>query len=309
MKIWRGRKPAAAPLPRAVATIGMFDGVHPGHQRLIRTTVRLARRLRATSVVVTFHPDPQQVLNAHTPPPLTSLDRRLDLIKALGADVVWVLPFTRAFSRITPEAFVREVLRDRLRAAAVVVGDTFAFGRDRRGDLRMLRELSRPHGMRVVVVPPVTRGGAAVSSSRIRALLQQGRWRRAAQLLGHPVELTGRVVRGAGRGARLGFPTANLAVGSSVAPPRGVYAVEVWVGRRRWPGVMNVGMRPTFRTASTTVCEVHLIGFRGRLYSRAIAVLLRARLRDERKFSSAQALQRQIARDVRRAGRLLAKFF
>ena len=339
MRIWRGRKPAEArpsgsarsagtgrvpapPLRRAVATIGMFDGVHLGHQRLIQTTVRWAKRLHAASVVVTFHPDPQQVLNAHTPPPLTSLERRLELINGLGVDVVWVLPFTRAFSRLTPEVFVHEVLRARLRAAAVVVGETFAFGRDRRGDLRMLRALGRREGMRVVVVPPVRRGGAPVSSSRIRALLQQGQWRRAAQLLGHPVELAGSVIRGTGRGARLGFPTANLALGRTVTPPRGVYAVDVLAAGRHWPGVMNVGVRPTFtarpsgsaRSAGTVgvpasgsamVCEAYLDGFRGRLYGRRLTVLLRARLRDERKFATPEALARQISRDVGRARALL----
>ena len=341
MRIWHGRKPDVPPLRRAVATIGMFDGVHRGHQRLIQTTVRWAKRLHATSVVVTFHPDPQQVLNAYAPPPLTSLERRLELINELGVDVVWVLPFTRAFSRLTPEAFVHEVLRARLRAAAVVVGETFAFGRDRRGDLRMLRALGRREGMRVVVVPPVRRGGAAVSSSRIRALLQQGQWRRAAQLLGHPVELAGSVIRGAGRGARLGFPTANLALGRTVTPPHGVYAVDVLAAGRRWPGVMNVGVRPTFAArpsgsarsglapprqafrsrpdggsftgtggvpaaGSSTVCEVYLEGFRGRLYGRRLTVLLRARLRDERKFATPEALARQISRDVGRAREVLA---
>ena len=175
MRVLRGRHALARPLRRAVVTIGMFDGVHLGHQRLIRTTVRFAKRLQGTSVVLTFDPDPQHILQPrHAQLCVMPLEARVRLIKKLGVDVVWVIPFTRQFSRISAEQFVRTILSARLGASCAVVGENFAFGNSRRGNLELLRRLGRRHGMRVVVVPPVLRGGESVSSSRIRRLIQQG---------------------------------------------------------------------------------------------------------------------------------------
>ena len=293
----------------------MFDGVHLGHQRLIRAAIRLARRLRTASLVLTFDPDPQTVLAPkQAQPRLMPLAVRMRLMRTLGIDRIRVIPFTRAFSRFSAEQFVRAILVHRLRAACVVVGENFAFGRARRGNVGVLRSLGRRDGLRVVVVPPVMRGGAPVSSSRIRRLLEEGRVSDANRLLGRPAQLAGVVVRGDRRARQLGFPTANLRVSNELLPPRGVYQVRLEAGGRCHEGLMNLGVRPTFASAKLAhesarakqgfarplVCEVHLVGFRGNLYGRSVTVHLLRRLRGERRFESAQALIRQIRRDLLR---------
>lgn len=300
MPILIGRRRLASAPPRAVVAIGMFDGVHRAHQHLLRTTVRLAQRLHGTSVAVTFDPDPQTVLTPHqAPPPLMPLRRRLELIRSFGIQLIWVLRFTPAFSRMAPEAFVRSVLWTQLRARWIVVGSAFAFGRDRRGDLALLRRLGAAYGMRVTALPPVRAGGLPISSSRIRRLVQQGTLAEARRLLGRFAELSGVVVRGAGRATRLGFPTANIRLAPTRQPPHGVYHVGLWVGGRHDEGLMNLGVRPTFG-GGRVVCEVHLPAFRGTLYGRSVIIELYRFLRPERRFSTSQALAQQIRQDLRR---------
>jgi riboflavin kinase/FMN adenylyltransferase len=291
---------------RAAVTVGVFDGVHVGHQQLIRSTIRLARRLKGTSVVVTFDPDPQLVLHpASAPPALMPLEARLRHLNALGVDWVWVLPFSKRFARMSAGQFIRRLLIRRLRARALIVGDAFVFGKDRRGNTDVLQTFGPRQGMRIIPVKPITRLGIPVSSSRIRQLSHEGQLAKARQLLGRAPMLYGTVVRGAGRGRRLGFPTANIRLIPQVLPPRGVYAVIIAVAKRRWRGVMNLGMRPTFGTGPL-VCEVHLLGFSGTLLRRPVTVALLARLRGERCFASPKALSRQVRRDILRAQSLLA---
>jgi riboflavin kinase/FMN adenylyltransferase len=307
------------PPRRAVVTVGVFDGVHLAHQQLLHATIRLARRLHGTSVAMTFDPDPQLVLDpGHAQPPLMPLESRIAALRALGVDWVWVIPFTKRFARTTAEQFIRRVLVQRLRAAAVVVGETFVFGRDRQGDMEALQVLGPSYGMRVVAVRQVRRGGKPVSSSRIRQLIGTGQLAHAARLLGRAPALYGVVVRGAGRARRLGFPTANLRLIPQALPPRGVYVVLL--ARTGWPGVtpplsggkligggvMNLGVRPTFGAGPLT-CEVHLLGFSGSLRGRSVCVLLLARLRAERRFSSWRSLQRQVRSDIARARRFFAR--
>jgi riboflavin kinase/FMN adenylyltransferase len=286
------------PPVRAVAALGMFDGVHIGHQRLIGAAVAEARRLRGTSVVVTFEPDPQHILNpARASAPLLPLEARVAAIRALGAQRVLVIPFTRRFANTTAGAFVQTVLARRLRAHCVVVGRGFVFGHDRQGNLATLRTLGRRAGYRVIAVPPVRRDGAVVSSSRIRALVRSGEVVNAARLLGRPPTLYGTVVRGAGRATALGFPTANLRLAKQLPPESGVYGVRLHRAGRSWPGVMNLGRRPTFGAGPLT-CEAHLLGFRGSLYGTAVRVEVLQRLRPEQRFASVDALVDQIHRDI-----------
>ncbi|MBI4343841.1 MAG: riboflavin biosynthesis protein RibF [Candidatus Omnitrophica bacterium] len=324
MRLLRGRA-AARPSRRAVVTVGVFDGVHLAHQQLVRRTVALARRLKGMSVVVTFDPDPHTVLHPSTAPPaLMPLGMRCYWLQRLGAGRVWVIPFTRRFARTSAAQFVQRVLIGRLQAVALVVGEDFAFGRGRAGTLQTLRRLGAARGMRIEALAPVRRpsrpgrgGGRPISSSRIRALIARGRLDGAARLLGRPAALYGTVVRGAGRGRALGFPTANVRLCPQVTPPRGVYAVRVQALRglshrvqrpagRAWPGVMNLGVRPTFG-GGPVVCEVYLFGFSGALLHRPVCISLLARLRAERRFATPSALSRQIARDARRARTLLAR--
>ena len=308
MRVVRGVEALRHPPSGAVVTIGVFDGVHHAHQRLIRSAVRLARRLRGQSIVITFDPDPHAVLDpAHAPPALMPLEERLWHLRRLSADIIWVIPFTRRFARMSAARFVRRILLHRLRAVALIVGERFVFGKGRHGDMETLQTLGPAGGMRIVPVRDITVGGEPVSSSRIRRLIARGRLAQARRLLGRSPALYGIVVRGAGRGRRLGFPTANIQLDAHATPPTGVYAVLLQRAdhARSWRGVMNFGKRPTFGPGPL-VCEVHLPGFSGTLRGRRVAVSLLARLRGERRFSSPEALIRQIRRDLSRARRLQA---
>lgn len=306
-RVLHGIAAVRRPPTRAVVTVGVFDGMHLAHQRLIRTIVRLARRLKGTSVVITFDPDPQRIVDpAHVQPALMPLEARVTHLQALGVAWVWIIPFTKPFSRLTAEQFIRRLLVGRLRACAVIVGERFAFGRNRQGDMDILQAVGRSCGMRVLPLREVSRGGAPVSSSRIRHVLARGALTQAQQLLGRPPALYGVVVRGVGRGRRVGFRTANIRLTSQVVPPHGVYAVAVHRRDGRvWPGVMNLGVRPTFGPGPM-VCEVHVLGFSGTLMGHPLSLSLLSRLRGERCFASWDALRRQIRRDITRARAVFA---
>jgi len=264
-----------------VVTVGVFDGVHLAHQQLIHTTVDLARRLKGTSVLITFDPDPHTVLDPrHAPSALMPVEARVRELQQRGLDWIWVMPFTKRFARMTAKQFVKQILLRRLRAVALVVGEMFVFGKNRQGNMDLLRAIGPAHGMQVVAVRPIRRGGLPISSSRIRRLIGSGKLSEARRLLGRSPALYGDVVSGAGRGRRLGFPTVNVRLLDQALPPQGVYAVIVQIAasRRVWHGVMNFGVRPTFGSGPL-VCEVLLLGFRGTLKGCAVTVSLLARLR------------------------------
>jgi riboflavin kinase/FMN adenylyltransferase len=315
-------------------TVGVFDGIHVAHQQLLRTTVHYAHRLHGTSVVITFDPDPQTILDpAHEHPSLMPLEARLAYFQSHGVDWTWVIPFTKRFARMRAETFIRDLLIERLHTTIVVVGETFAFGHHRLGDMAVLQRLGAQAHMRIVPLPSIAVGGAPISSSRIRRLIGQGRLVQARRLLGRPPELYGVVVQGAGRGRHLGFPTANIRLVSHVLPRPGVYAVFLRTARRRWRGVtpppirvrgtrtvasrniasgeligggvMNLGVRPTFGPGPL-VCEVHVLGFSGTLLHQPVTISLVARLRNERCFPNLEALRRQILRDISSARRLFS---
>lgn len=314
MKIFRGLQSTVQPPTHAVVTIGMFDGLHRAHQKIIRTVVRLARNSHGTSLVVTFDPDPLSILDPKRAQPiLMPLFVRLHYLKLWGVDQLVVIPFTQRFAQMKAETFIQDILIKRFHTHILVVGDAFQFGRGRRGSMRLLERLGPRYDMRIVPVPAIKRSGAVVSSSRIRRLIQEGKLSKARMLLGRNPTLYGTVVRGAGRGHRLGIPTANVKLSSQVIPPQGVYAVyvcpETWHHARAqidsphcWGGVMNLGTRPTFGSGPL-VCEAHLFGFSGRLYGRNVSVSLLARLRSEKCFESPRALIRQVHRDMTRARR------
>ena len=291
-------------LPRPVVAIGTFDGVHRAHAAILRRVVADARRCHGTSVVLSFDPHPQHVLRpGREPRLLTRVDQRLEHFAALGVQFVWLVRFTRRFAQLTPDAFVQRLLVRTLHARAIVVGSSFGFGQGRTGTVHALRALGRRAGIRVRQVPDVLDGGAPITSSRIRAAIVAGRVREAARWLGRPVMLRGRVVRGAGRGRALGFPTANIDAGRSILPPDGVYVVRVQCGARWWRGVANIGRRPTFRDTASTTVEVHLLQFDGRLYGRSVTVEWLHRRRPEQAFATTADLRRQIAADIDEAQR------
>lgn len=283
---------------RAVVTWGVFDGVHRGHQQVLRDTLARAREMGGEAVVVTFDRHPRTVLTGVSTSLITSLPHRLRLLERAGIDVAVVLSFDRAFASLSAEAFVELVLVEALSAKGVVAGYNTSFGRNREGNRTVLEALGARHGFSVYGSTPFLHRGAPISSTRIREAILAGRLSEAAEMLGRPVSVLASVVRGAGRGKTLGFPTANLDLSGITSPPVGVYAAHGRVGPAEYPALVNVGRRPTFDGPGVAESvEVHLVGFSGDLYGVEIEVEFHRKIRDERAFASAQELARQIACD------------
>ncbi len=294
--------------PHPVLTIGNFDGVHLGHRALFNLVKELAAKNSGTSMVLTFEPHPLRVLTTEKNPPLITLyEQKMDLIQAQGIDVVICLDFTLEFAAIEPEDFVRDILVDRMGVKEIVIGYDYRFGRKGRGNRDMLIELGRQYGFEVYTLPPQPGAdGTVVSSTLVRQVVSAGEVEKAPALLGRPYRITGRVVKGRNRGARLlGFPTANLLLIDELVPQKGVYAVRVSWNGQRYDGVANIGYNPTFGDVGLSV-EVHCFGLHAEIYDHVIKVDFIARLRDERKFSGPEELAAQICKDCDRAKEILA---
>ena len=287
-------------------TIGNFDGVHMGHQRLIARTCAKAKKRGLISVVVTFDPHPQTVfLGPKALPFLTTTGQRLKLIEELGPNATVVLEFTRQMAALEPEEFVRRYLMEGLNLRELVIGYDYAMGRGRRGNFELLTQMGQRLGFGVERLDPVLVGGAVVSSTRIRDLVQSGNVWDARPLLGRFFEVQGRVVDGKKRGAGLGFPTANLAPEGTLLPRPGVYAVWVLLDGETLPAVANVGYNPTFGDTGLTL-EAHILDFNRNIYGQNLGVQFVQRLRAERKFDSLEALMARIGDDVRLGRVILA---
>jgi riboflavin kinase / FMN adenylyltransferase len=289
-----------------VVTIGNFDGVHLGHQAVLQTVKQRALQCRGTVVVLTFDPHPLRVLAPEVDLRfLSDPEEKLELLAAAGVDVVVRLPFTPEFAAQSPEDFIGSVLRKGLGAAELYVGENFRFGRQRQGTIATLKEAGRRLGFTVHAITPVLLEGQAVSSTRIRDLVQEGCVAEAAALLGRLYMLKGTVIRGEGRGSQLGYRTANLLPPAGrVLPPDGVYAARVRLDSRIRPAVIYIGVRPTFN-AGTRLIEAHLLDGVADLYGRQIAVEFHERLRGDRVFESPELLAVQIADDVGRTREIL----
>jgi riboflavin kinase/FMN adenylyltransferase len=307
MDVVRGvASPPIASRPTAV-TVGFFDGVHRGHQAVLGRTTEVAAERGLDPVAVTFDRHPREVLTpSDVPPLLTTLERKAELIAGLRFQALVVLEFTEEFSRWSPEEFVRRVVVDRLKAGGVVVGSNFTFGHQAAGNLATLTELGRSHGFSVEGVDLVELDGRPVSSSSIRAALGRGDLEWPTEALGRRYVVDGTVTPGAGRGAGLGFPTANLEVPPRMLlPAEGVYAGKAHVGDDRFVAAINVGTNPTFGGEPLHV-EAFLLDFEGDLQGRPMAVEFWTRLRDEVRFGSADELARQISDDVDRTRSLVS---
>ncbi len=298
MQIVRGLEsfpPDAA--PSAVA-LGAFDGIHLGHRAILGTAVAQARQDKLRALACTFDRHPMEILQPdRAPVPITTLEERLELIAGAGIDTTVVIPFTPAVAGIEAKAFVQDVLVGTLKAREIVVGFNHRFGRGARGDAQLLETLAGPLGFRAHIVPALLVDGVAVSSSEIRAALQRGDLPSAARFLGRPYSIRGEVVRGAGRGRTLGFPTANVKTERPLGLPVGVYVCRLLVAGREHQAVVNVGFRPTFGETELAV-EAHVLDFTGDLYDETVTLTFIRRLREERKFPSVDALKAQIALDV-----------
>ena len=303
MERWRGVDEIPGSWGRCVLTIGVFDGVHRGHQELIREAVAMGRSLGFPTVLTTFDPHPAEVVRPGSHPALlTSLRRRAELVAELDVDAFLVLPFTPALSNVTAEEFVHDVIVDRLHAAAVVVGENFRFGHRAKGTVDLLRELGPRFGFTTHGIGVITgdlEDAVTLSSTYVRSCVAAGDMRAAADALGRPHRVEGFVVHGDGRGgSQLGYPTANLdVVTHSAIPADGIYAGWFVLGTRRSPAAISIGSNPTFSGRERTV-EAFVIDEGGNFYGRRVAFDFVERLRATEKFDSAAALITQIDADV-----------
>jgi riboflavin kinase / FMN adenylyltransferase len=308
MKILNGLDQIQPGAPYPVLTIGNFDGVHRGHRALLRSVVSLARAQGGTAAVLTFDPHPLRILAPERAPvQIQTLDQRVNSIAAEGIDLLCLVPFTPAVARIGAEEFAAEYLARRMGVREFVVGRHFVFGRDREGDIEFLRRRGADMGFLVREVQEMCYRGDRISSTRVRALLAAGRVSLAARLMDRSPSLMGTVVHGSTKGRELGYPTANLEVANEMIPANGVYITGALVDGTAYPGLTNIGHRPTISALSEhteqPVVETHLFDFSGDLYGRRVELFFHLRLRPEKRFPSARHLVEQIARDKKKAMR------
>jgi riboflavin kinase/FMN adenylyltransferase len=280
--------------------IGVFDGVHLGHQQIIRQTITDARQHEAIAIIVTFDQHPNAIVAPDRVPPLIySQPQKVRAIESLGADALLEIAFDREFSRQPGEAFIRSLARDLGKIQSICVGADFVFGCKRSGNVTLLRRLGSELHFQVHGLAAVALDGQTVSSTRIRDTIRAGDFDAASQMLGRAYSVAGTVIYGDQLGHKLGFPTANLDTTGMLLPPDGVYAAMARVGAKPHRSVLNIGVRPTLQNPTPVPrVEVHLLDFTGDLYGQEMEVTFATRLRDEQKFSSLDALRAQIQRDV-----------
>jgi riboflavin kinase / FMN adenylyltransferase len=288
------------PERRACLAIGVFDGVHLGHQEVLHQTLRHAAEESSLAVAVTFDRHPSTIVAPTRVPPLIyPLSKRLRVIETLGLQAVLVIRFDAEFSRQSGESFIENLAADFGALGSICVGEDFSFGHQRSGNLSLLQTLGARLNFTAFGLPPVLLEGTPVSSTRIRDLIRHGDLQAARAMLGREYCLAGQVLRGNRLGTRMGFPTANLDVRGLILPPNGVYAVRVGVAGTGHQAVMNIGCRPTLGDQAPEIhAEVHLLDFKGDLYDQELEITFRSRLRDEQKFADLDALQTQIRADV-----------
>ena len=301
MKIFHGTENANILRP-TVLTLGVFDGLHLGHQEIMRTVVRRARDVRAVATAITFDPHPRAVLFPESAPPLLqTLDQRLANFEVLGIQQAIVIPFTREFATQDAAEFLRSVVHDRLHAREVYLGKGFAFGKDRGGNIDLLRKMSEELGFFADEVPEVCLRGHRISSSKIRKQLAAGHVNLTRRMLGRPYGVEGVIIRGNRRGHTIGFPTANLKPHNRVVPKYGVYATATLVDGKWRRSITNIGVRPTFEHEAEPSIETYIFDFDGDLYGDVLRVRFLHRIRDERKFNGIDELKAQIEKDSARA--------
>lgn len=305
MQVIRNLDDLPATWRSGAVTIGNYDGVHLGHARIVDRVLEFARRVAGPAVVFTFDPPPARLLRPdHAPAPLTWIERKLELLEELGVDLVVAYPTDESFLRLGPREFFDQVVRDRLGAHGLVEGTNFYFGRGRQGNIELLAQFCEEAGIPLAIVEPVQYQGQPISSSRVRQALAAGDVDSARRMLTRPYRIRGLVVHGAGRGVKLGYPTANLEQIDTLLPAEGIYAGSAPADGRRWPAAISIGPNPTFNDGRLKV-EVYLIGFQGDLYDRFLEVEFVSRLRDVVRFDRVESLVEQMERDVAAARALV----
>ena len=295
-------------LPSLCLTLGIFDGVHLGHQKIIRRVIERAGQIGGKSCVVTFDPHPREVLVPETAPDLlTATQKKARLIEALGVDALCLIRFTQEFAEIEAREFVKDFLIDALRMKVIIEGYDWRFGKGRKGDVRLLQKMSEEDGFEVEQMSGVELDGQVVSSTRIRELVLRGDLEAAARCLGRRYSITGDIVEGSRLGREMGFPTANIEPHHEAVPPNGIYAVWADVAGTRKPGTLNIGYRPTVSKEMKRTVEVHIMDFYRDIYNEEIEITFIEKLRNEQKFPSIDALSAQIKKDVEKARDILVE--
>jgi len=303
MKLFHGTDNAEILRP-TVLTLGVFDGLHLGHQKIMQTVVKRAKAVGAIPTAITFDPHPRAVLQPENAPPmLQTLDQRLGAFEVLGIEQAIIIRFNQEFAANSAEDFLREIVFERLQAREVYLGKGFAFGKGRAGNIELLRKISLELGFFADEVGEVALRGQRVSSSKIRQLLAEGKVNLARRFLGRPYGVEGNVVRGNQRGRTIGFPTANLNTKNRVVPRSGVYVTSTLIEGAWRRSITNIGVRPTFENQAEPSIETYVLDWDGDLYGDVVRVRFLHRIRDERKFGGIEELKTQIARDLHRARR------
>ena len=298
------------PFRNAVITIGNFDGVHKGHQSLFQQVTEKAKQLNGTSIAMTFDPHPLKALGISGPALITRKDQKLELIEKCGIDVLLRIPFNMEFAAITAHDFIESVLVNKIGMKAIIIGADYSFGKDRLGNINLLRKEQDRLGFQTIVSPwinDMTSGLERISSTRIRKIVMEGKVDQAMKYLGRHYQIRGKVIKGRERGgSQLGFPTANIKLYDELCPKVGVYAVTVETTKGDFQGVANIGFSPTFGDQIFTI-EVHILDFNHDIYGTRIRVNMVERLRDEKKFDGIHELSLQIKRDIKIAKDILEK--
>lgn len=301
MKIFHGTENANISKP-TVLTLGVFDGLHLGHQEIMRKVVDRTKAIDAVATAITFDPHPRAVLHPDSAPPmLQTLDQRLANLEVLGIEQTIVIPFTREFAGQPAENFLTDIIHERLQAKEVYLGRGFAFGKDRGGNIELLRSMSEKLGFVADEVDEVQLRGMRMSSSKIRKLLASGYVNLARRMLGRPYGVEGLIIRGNRRGHTIGFPTANLKPQNRVIPKFGVYATATLIDGSWRKSITNIGVRPTFESDADPSIETYVFDFDGDLYGNVLRVRFLHHIRDERKFNGIDELKAQIEKDSNRA--------
>lgn len=298
MEVIRDVTTCQCPFPNVVLTIGSFDGVHLGHQKILQTVQERAKSLGGASALMSLWPHPRAFFHPEEPIALlTDPDQKEKLLESQGLDLYFILPFTSGIASMEPDHFLREVVFGKCRATRVVVGHDFSFGKGARGDIRLLERVGAEYGATAEVVQAVESDGERVSSTRVRALVAAGDMAGALRLLGRPYALAGTVRRGRGLGRQLGFPTANIVPAMALLPACGIYAARVEIGGAPHLAAVNIGIAPTL-PHDRPVVEAHLLDFTGELEGLRLEVQLLHRLRPEKRFDSVEALKEGIRNDI-----------
>ncbi|MBU1087636.1 MAG: bifunctional riboflavin kinase/FAD synthetase [Candidatus Omnitrophica bacterium] len=282
-----------------IIAIGTFDGVHLAHQAIIKKAVATAKRLNGISLILTFYPHPRQITDPDKSPALlTSIEHRMNLIAKLRPDICLVAAFKKRFARMSAEKFIREILLKKLNVNTVVIGDNFAFGKQKSGDIDFLKAYAKKSGFKVSIISALKKSKKTISSSLIRNLIESGKLDQAAGLLGRRFSVLGAVVKGDSRGRVLGYPTANIDPHQEALPPNGVYAVKARINNQWYGGMLNIGKRPTFyEKADKLAIEANLFNFNKYIYGQVIELVFIKKIRNEKKFNSAVLLIKQLQAD------------